>query len=132
MSKVLLPTDGSPSSIIAAEYATSLMKLISSLELTILAVEDNQFEAEEVIKRTKAIFDREGFVVKTIINKGEEEVGEIITYYANNGPFDHIIMGRRGLNRVQDIILGSVSQSVIHKAKCPVTLVPLNTKTVKC
>jgi len=132
MSKILLPSDGSASSLIAAEYAASLMELIPCLELTILAVEDDQVVAEEVIKRTKAIFDREELTVKTLINKGQEEVGDIITYYANNGTFDQIIMGRRGLNRVQGIFLGSVSEKVIHNAKCPVTIVPQNTRTISC
>ncbi|MCP1675239.1 nucleotide-binding universal stress UspA family protein [Natronocella acetinitrilica] len=34
-----------------------------------------------------------------------------------------IVMGRRGLSRMKEMLLGSVSQRVLHRAKCPVTLV---------
>ncbi len=130
--RVLLASDGSESSLVAAEYAASLMKMIPCMELTILTVDDHQVAGKEVIERTKAIFDREGLPVKTVINKGEEEVGKIIAFYANNGPYDHVIIGRRGLNRIQDILLGSVSEKVIHLAKCPVTVIPKNTKVKTC
>ncbi|MBM7853864.1 nucleotide-binding universal stress UspA family protein [Desulfohalotomaculum tongense] len=129
---VLLPTDGSRSALGAAEYTASLMKLVPCMKVTLLAVEDDQVDGEKVIQRTKAIFAREGLAVKTVVNKGEEEVGKIISYYANNGPYDQVIMGRRGLNRLQDILLGSVSEYVIHHAKCPVTVVPQNAKTLDC
>ncbi|MTI80774.1 MAG: universal stress protein [Firmicutes bacterium] len=32
-------------------------------------------------------------------------------------------MGRRGLNRLQDILLGSLCERVVDKSKCPVTVV---------
>lgn len=130
--KVLLPTDGSRSALVAAEYTASLMKLIPCIEVTILAVEDDQVDGQKVIEETKAVFDREGLSVKTVINKGENEVADIIAYYANNGPYDQVIMGRRGLNRLQEVFLGSVSEKVIHKTKCPVTVVPQKTKPLAC
>lgn len=35
-----------------------------------------------------------------------------------------IVMGSRGLNAVLGSVLGSVSMGVLHKAPCPVTIVP--------
>lgn len=143
MHKVLLPTDGSESSLKAAEYTIQLMKTFPDMEVTIFAVDDAQINGEEVINRTKAVFDQAGLAVKTEIYKGQnvgetfvyyasavkagisvEEVGDIIVKYANNGAYDGIIIGRRGLNLIQNIFLGSVSEKVIKSARCPVTVVP--------
>jgi nucleotide-binding universal stress UspA family protein len=35
-----------------------------------------------------------------------------------------IIMGKRGLSRLQGLIVGSVSQKVVSTATCAVTVVP--------
>jgi nucleotide-binding universal stress UspA family protein len=37
---------------------------------------------------------------------------------------DLIVMGRRGLSPLKELFLGSVSQEVLHKAQCPLILVP--------
>lgn len=37
---------------------------------------------------------------------------------------DVIVMGRRGLGRVREVLLGSVSQKVLHHANCKVVIVP--------
>jgi nucleotide-binding universal stress UspA family protein len=126
MDKILLPTDGSKSALKAAEYVAQLMKHSPSIEVTILAVEDDQVLGDKVIKRTQGIFDQAGLTVKTIINKGVEEVGDIIVYYANNGPYNHVVMGRRGLSILQNIFMGSVSNKVVKKAQVPVTMVPIS------
>ncbi len=43
---------------------------------------------------------------------------------ARNGHYDLIVLGRRGLSTLGEIFLGSVSQAVLHRAPCPVVLVP--------
>ncbi len=37
---------------------------------------------------------------------------------------DLLVMGRRGLGRVREVLLGSVSQKVLHHADCKVVIVP--------
>lgn len=125
MDKILLPSDGSKSALKAAEYVVQLMKRNPNIKVTILAVEDDQVLGNKVIKQTQEIFTQAGLTVKTIINRGEEEVGDIIVYYANNGPYNHVVMGRRGLNIIQNIFMGSVSNKVVKKSKIPVTTVPI-------
>jgi nucleotide-binding universal stress UspA family protein len=44
--------------------------------------------------------------------------------HADEVPGAMIVMGRRGHSNVTELFLGSVSQRVIHKAKCPVLLAP--------
>lgn len=128
MNKVLLPTDGSQSALSTASYVADIAKRIPGLEVTVLSVEDDEVQGDRAIKSTKEIFEQAGITVKTIINKGSEEVANIIIYYANNGPYDHIFIGRRGLNIVQDLLIGGISKKVVKKAKIPVTVVPAKVK----
>ncbi|MEM3789229.1 MAG: universal stress protein, partial [Candidatus Bathyarchaeia archaeon] len=51
---------------------------------------------------------REGHVVQEIVRAAEE------------GKFDLIVMGARGISRIKELILGSVSDGVIRHAPCPV------------
>jgi len=37
---------------------------------------------------------------------------------------DILVMGRRGLGRVREVLLGSVSQKVLHHANCKVVIIP--------
>lgn len=49
---------------------------------------------------------------------------DMLLNHANEVPGAMIVMGRRGHSNVTELFLGSVSQRVIHKAKCPVLLAP--------
>jgi nucleotide-binding universal stress UspA family protein len=39
---------------------------------------------------------------------------------ARDSKFDLIVMGARGISRIREILLGSVSDGVIRNAPCPV------------
>ncbi|MEM2319865.1 MAG: universal stress protein [Candidatus Bathyarchaeia archaeon] len=67
-------------------------------------------------KRVKA----EGVEVETIIREGHI-VHEIVRV-AGEGKFNLIVMGARGISRIKEIILGSVSDGVIRNAPCPVLI----------
>ncbi|MEM3578764.1 MAG: universal stress protein [Candidatus Bathyarchaeia archaeon] len=60
----------------------------------------------------------EGVEAETILREGHT-VHEIVRA-AEEGKFDLIVMGARGLSRIKEIILGSVSEGVIRNAPCPV------------
>ncbi|WPD18613.1 universal stress protein [Thermaerobacter composti] len=49
--------------------------------------------------------------------------GEEICRYAHAGGYELIIMGRRGLGRLQEVLLGSVSEYVLRHSKLPVLIV---------
>jgi nucleotide-binding universal stress UspA family protein len=55
--------------------------------------------------------------------------GEEICEYARKTDVDSIIMGRRGRGEVRELLLGSVSQYVVHHTDLPVTLVSPSTGT---
>ncbi|MCY8631696.1 universal stress protein, partial [Bacillus spizizenii] len=51
------------------------------------------------------------------------EPGPTIVSYANENQFDMLIVGSRGLNSLQEMVLGSVSHKVAKRANCPVLIV---------
>jgi len=68
-------------------------------------------------KRAKA----EGARVETVLLEGHA-VGQIIKV-CREGKFDLIVMGARGLGKIEELLLGSVSDGVTRHACCPVLVV---------
>ena len=48
---------------------------------------------------------------------------EEIVNFARHQGYDHIVMGSRGRSLVRELLLGSVSEEVMHHAPCAVTIV---------
>jgi len=71
-------------------------------------------EAERVIKKR-------GISVEKVLREGEA-VGEIVAA-AQEGKFDLIVVGHRGLSKLKEFFLGAVSEGISHKAVCPVLIV---------
>lgn len=131
-SRVLLPSDGSDTSLKAAAYASRLMKTNPDMKLTVLVVvpESSGFaevdrameeKGKEIMNRTLRGFSEEGLEVEKFIEKGDPAT--VIINYAERGSYDHIIMGSRGASELRGAAIGSVSHKVIHLANCRVTLV---------
>ncbi len=131
-SKVLLPSDGSETSLKAAAYAARLMKVNPEMKLSVLVVvpESNGFEqldkaiakrGNEILEKTMLVFNNEGIKVQSFIENGDP--AEVIIKYSERGNYDHIIMGSRGVSELRGAEIGSVSHKVIHLANCRVTLV---------
>ena len=49
--------------------------------------------------------------------------GPAIVDYANKENFDLVVIGSRGLNSLQEMVLGSVSHKVVKRVNCPVLIV---------
>lgn len=141
--KVLLPSDGSDTSMKAAVYAARLMKINPEMKLTVLVVVpegsgflnkdseekelfkkiDSAMEAKgkEILEKTISVFSNEGLKVEGVIEKGDP--AGVIVEYAERGKYDHVIMGSRGVSELRGVVIGSVSHKVIHLVSSRVTLV---------
>jgi len=139
-SKVLLPSDGSETSLKAAAYAVRLMKSDPEISLTVLVVVPEGVDignkqllekingilskkGEEILAETIKVFNNEGLFVDGVIKMGDPAC-EIVDL-TRRGNFNHIIMGSRGASKLRDtgIGIGSVSHKVVQLADCRVTLV---------
>ncbi len=141
MRKYLLATDGSDCSKRAAYFLLDLVRDTSEFEITIIQVvnikkeiynysmmtnipEIEKFvkeQAEQIIDETAVIFENEGIQVNKLVLEGDP--GHEIAEYAKQTNVNQIIMGSRGLGNIKGLVLGSVSQKLIHLATNPVTLV---------
>ncbi len=80
-----------------------------------------QERGERTLADLKRKAETELLEVDTILEKGHA-VQEIISV-ARGGDFDLIVMGARGLSRIREMLLGSVTDGVIHHVDCPVLVI---------
>lgn len=140
--KILLATDRSANSAKALEYAQDLAQKYNS-ELIVLNVNyipkqfnvhENSYysyitdmedkvtsDAEKYLNQLKHELIQKNINVKTIFEKGI--VGSTIVEKSAQEGCDIIVMGSRGLNSIERLLIGSVSNYVVHHAKCPVLLI---------
>ena len=140
MNKLLLPVDGSPSSLRAVEWALLLVGgrplakvLLLNVQAPVLAMDVSPHVSAEMVhqlheragreamKEARAMLDSAGVPCEEHLLVGEP--GEIIAEVAAREGVDGIVMGTRGLGPVKSLVLGSVATKVIHLAAVPVTLV---------
>jgi nucleotide-binding universal stress UspA family protein len=142
MKKILVATDGSEKSKHAMEQAASLAKAFDA-EITVISVsQDTQFyigdqtfgsghmfvlqediekAVKQILKRASEFFAEKGLEVKTVLGKGYP--ADVICETAEEGDFDVIVLGSRGLGSIKGFILGSVSSRVAHHCKRSVMIV---------
>ncbi|MCA0969718.1 universal stress protein [Halobacillus litoralis] len=135
--KILLAADGSDHSIRTADRAAELAHLQGDSSVTIIYVVDGEQSKTDVLTEGDkvTIEKRRHDRLKPIESiLGEKEVpydvkiihgepGPSIVSYANDNQFDIVIIGSRGLNALQEMVLGSVSHKVAKRADCPVMIV---------
>jgi len=76
--------------------------------MSILSEGEQKVKAERVQVETIL---REGHVVQEIIKTAKED------------KFDLIVIGARGISKIRELLLGSVTDGVIHHASCPVLVI---------
>ncbi|MBM4763469.1 universal stress protein [Bacillus sp. B15-48] len=135
--KILLATDGSEHSKRAAENAINICKCSNDSKIEIVYVIDHGKVKSDVlsnwntanigdkhknrIKGIETLAEESGVTYETKILQGDP--GPVIVDYANKNQFDVIVIGSRGLNVLQEFVLGSVSHKVAKRANCPVLIV---------
>lgn len=141
MSKVLVAFDGSESAEKAVSYAADMVLKDPATQVTILLAVHihnlHSFEAsldtmdkfieslvesgKSTLAKARKIFAGKNIPVTTVIEQGDP-VSAIIGY-VHKHDIDLIIMGTRGLTSLKGMVLGSVSQKVIHLSDKPVMLI---------
>lgn len=137
--KILVPVDGSGPSRRALDKAVYLASLCDA-ELTLLNVVDlnkeiSSFEQVSTGGYVPSELKESGYqllaelmhvIPREIRAKAAVEIGAppqtTVEYYERHG-FDIIVIGSRGIGKLKQIIMGSVSQYVLLRASCPVLIV---------
>jgi nucleotide-binding universal stress UspA family protein len=136
--KILLAADGSENSVRASKQAVDLAKLNPEAHIVVVYVIDSKTSKHEVINNlnTEALtLQRKAKIEATLEVAKEagvpyeiqflrgEEPGPTIVEFVNKNNFDVVVIGSRGLNALQEFMLGSVSHKVAKRANCPVLIV---------
>jgi nucleotide-binding universal stress UspA family protein len=139
--KLLLPIDGSKSSLNAAKYVAKMAKNSRSpVTVTLVSVHDDaglghvkQFVAKNVVdeylrefsekelKAAQKVLDSARIKHSMVIKRGH--IAEEIIALANKDKVDIIVMGTKGRSGFIDAIMGSVAQRISSLAKQPVLLI---------
>jgi nucleotide-binding universal stress UspA family protein len=135
--KILVAVDGSSHSKRAATHAVFLASSTQDAHVTLLYVLDydktrtdviHSMSSEELhidrknkIMPIKELFTSQG--IATDIKLLHGEAGPVIVEHANQENYDIVIIGSRGLNTLQEMVLGSVSHKVAKRVHSPVLLI---------
>lgn len=139
MRKVLIPFDGSDSALRAVQYAVSLAKEITGMQVELLNVQDpvplkahagasdaeiqhkQAEEAGRILQPARQILDAAGIPYQVRLRTGSP--ANEIALQVNETNCDSIIMGTRGMGPVASLMIGSVATRVIYLVDVPVTLI---------
>ena len=142
--KILVPVDGSPNSHRALAYAGYLaqccgasLDLLNVIKLSsaVAAFSDpstgSVYIPEGLIDNFQAagrsIVDEaltlvpDGIAARGFVEEGAPT--EVIVAFSLAHEHDLIVVGSRGLGAIQQMVFGSVSNHVLHHAKCPVMVI---------
>jgi nucleotide-binding universal stress UspA family protein len=84
-------------------------------------IDDAARVGRNILKAGEEVAKREGVDVESVLREGHV-VEEIISIVGERG-FDLIVLGARGMSHIRQLLLGSVTDGVIHHVKCPVLIV---------
>lgn len=135
--KIAVAIDGSDNALRAAKHAIELARYIPESQLEILYVVDYDkaknerlltqspeslsLQREHKVQPVFAMAEEVG--VKAVIVKLKGNPSLEIIKYVNEKQIDQLVIGSRGLNTLQEMVLGSVSHKVMKHVDCPVTVV---------
>ena len=135
--KITVAIDGSENALRAAKHAITIVRYLPDAQLEVIYVSDyNKAKDERLLSQSpeSLTLKREqkmhpilelakdvGVKTKTTMLKGNPSQ-EIIKYVNSEG-IDHLVIGSRGLNTFQEMIIGSVSHKVMKHVNCPITIV---------
>src|SRR5699024_11074284 len=135
--RIAVAIDGSDNALRAAEYAIMLVTHFPNAEMEIIYVTDYSkirderlltqsperltLQRKQNIQPVMDLANDSGLEPKVMMLKGNPS--QQIIKYVNNENIDQLIMGSRGLNTFQEMMIGSVSHKTMKHVQCPVTIV---------
>jgi len=135
--KILLAADGSNHSVRATQEAIKIASMNPHATITVVLVADYSHSKSDVLhsgssieldlKRRKKLLPVEELLKNANMNYRVEVLhgvpGPTIVEFANKQNYEILVIGSRGLNSLQEMVLGSVSHKVVKRAECPVLIV---------
>lgn len=135
--KILLAADGSNHSIRATSEVIKIASLNEASTVTVVLVADYSQAKSDVLhsgssveldmKRRRKLLPVEELLRAANVNYRVEILhgvpGPSIVEFANKQNYELLVIGSRGLNSLQEMVLGSVSHKVVKRAECPVMIV---------
>lgn len=135
--KVAVAIDGSENALRAAKHAITLCKFLPDAHLEIIYVADYSKAKDErlltqspeslLLKRDQKVLPivelARDIGVETKITMLKGNPSQEIIKYVNAEEIDQLVIGSRGLNTIQEMVLGSVSHKVMKHVNCPITIV---------
>ena len=135
--KILLAADGSDHSIRATSEVIKIASLNETSIVTVVLVADYSQAKSDVLhsgssveldmKRRRKLLPVEELLRAANVNYRVEILhgvpGPSIVEFANKQNYELLVIGSRGLNSLQEMVLGSVSHKVVKRAECPVMIV---------
>lgn len=135
--RLLLAVDGSENSLRATDEAVKIASLISDCRIEIIYVVDYSKSKNEILHSQGK--EELEYTRRKILSPIEEKVksknieykleilhgypGPTIIEYANKEKVDMVVIGSRGLNSLQEMVLGSVSHKVMKRVNCSALIV---------
>jgi nucleotide-binding universal stress UspA family protein len=141
-SKTLVPIDGSETSIRALDHAVNLAKVHGSV-IQIISVIDElklpfgaqyslwaQGSHQKLVRSSLESLNKEMVRVKDAYPEimidasiHEGDPANTIVRIAEEDGYDLIVIGKKGLNLIEDLVMGSVTRKVVKKSIVTVTVV---------
>ena len=137
-SKILVAVDGSEVSYRAFDAALFLLEKLGS-NITAIYVMDNiptvyiqsqkflddllearKNDSQKILEKCSSDAAQKGITVSTILLEGNP--ASTILDFSKKEKFEVIIIGRRGMGHLKELVLGSTSSKILHHSLCPVLL----------
>lgn len=139
---ILIPVDGSTTSLLAVSKAAELAKIFGSTVTAVYVVDPYPFtgvgadfaygqaqylsaataEANAALESVRKIMDEAGLPVTTVVGEGHAVHEGIVRVLESSGA-DLIVMGSHGRRGLEKLMLGSVTARVLRSVHVPVLVV---------
>lgn len=135
LSRILAPTDRSPTSLKAVDYARNLAKRFGAELHVVRVIADEEkalpeFAVTGIIDKAGPQDDHSRWLAELVGDSGDvrrietvqicKDIPDGIVRYARHNDIDLIVMATHGRTGLTHLLMGSVAEVVVRTAPCPV------------